>query len=243
MITKRKNSLYPLCTQLKGSLSLIGLITVISAIFLGEVIFVHLRYNIPIPELTRDIAALGKIPFYAGFLSQIGLFCWFASAMLCFFSANIIEDYKTHQTLRRFLYASTFLTLVLGIDDAFQFHEHVFPSLGVPERVTYISYGGLLLFYLFRFRRLILKTAYILIAMALGFLGLSYGLDLLSAIAYLYPAIRPITSGGFSFLLEDGAKFIGIISWLVYCFQISKYSIRVSIAKSNIERLHYSECR
>ena len=226
MITKKKSLLYSLCIQIRENLSLIGLIATISAIFLGTVVFIHLWHDVPIAQLTRDITAIGGIPAYGGFLSQIGLFCWAASAMLCFFSATIIDNDKSCQHIRQFLYASAFLTLVLGIDDAFLLHETVLPSLGIPERVTYISYGGLLLVYLFRFRRLILKTDYILLTMALAFFGLSYVLDLVLEILYLFVPIPLLTSGRLSYLLEDGAKFVGIISWLVYCFQIGKHSIK-----------------
>ncbi|ESA33373.1 hypothetical protein N836_22050 [Leptolyngbya sp. Heron Island J] len=219
---------------------LIGLIAAISTIFLGKVVFFHLWHDVPIAQLTRDITAIGGIPAYAGFLSQIGLFCWAAAAMLCFFSAIVIENHRIHQQIRQFLFASMFLTLVLGLDDAFLLHETVLPALGIPERVTYASYGGLLLFYLFRFHRLILKMGYPLIAISLVFFGLSYTLDFVLDIAYLSAPIPLLASGRLSYLLEDGAKFTGIISWLVYCFQIGKYSIRASAAKSNIGLHHYS---
>ena len=230
MIPARKNLLY---IQLKESLFLIGLIIAVSTIFLGKVVFFHLWHDIPIAKLTRDITAIGSIPAYAGFLSQIGLFCWAAAAMLCFFSATIIENHRSHQQIRQFLLASMFLTLVLGLDDAFLLHETVLPSLGIPEKVTYASYGGLMIFYLFRFHRLIFKMGYPLITLALIFFGLSYTLDFVLDIAYLSAPIPLLASGRLSYLLEDGAKFTGIISWLVYCFQIEKSSIKVS-TKSTI---------
>ncbi|EKV00421.1 hypothetical protein Lepto7375DRAFT_2535 [Leptolyngbya sp. PCC 7375] len=240
MITKRNKFLCSLYIQFRGNLPLIGLITAVSTIFLGKVVFIHLWYDVPIDQLTRDINAIGRIPAYAGFLSQIGLFCWAASAMLCFFSANIIKTNGNHHKIGQFLLASTLLTLILGLDDAFLLHEKVLPKLGIPEGVTYASYGGLLLFYLFRFHKLILKTDYTLIAISLAFFGLSYTLDFVLDIVYPAAPIPLLTSGQISYLLEDGAKFIGIISWLVYCFQIGKYSIRVSAAKPNIELQAYS---
>ncbi|MFG6096236.1 hypothetical protein SPB21_13330 [Leptothoe sp. ISB3NOV94-8A] len=241
MITKRKNFLGSLYIQFRGNLPSIGLIAAISTIFLGKVVFIHLWYDVPIDQLTRDIIAVGRIPVYAGFLSQIGLFCWAAAAMLCFFSASVIENNGNHHKIKQFLLASTLLTLILGFDDAFLLHEKVLPKLGIPEGVTYASYGGLLLFYLLRFHQLILKTDYIFIALALVFFGLSYTLDFALAIVYPAAPIPLLTSGRISYLLEDGAKFIGIISWLVYCFQIGKYSIRVSAAKPNIELPYYSD--
>ena len=214
---KKKNLLHSCFRYFKSSLPPVVFIATVSTFLLGIVLYLHIWQNVPISDLTRDTAAIGQLPFYAGFLSQIGILLWAASAMLCFFSATVLPNCRaSYRKLKRFLFVSAFLTLILGLDDAFLLHETVFPQLGIPSKVTYVSYGVFLLAYFLGFYTLILKTDHILIAIALGFFGISIAIDMLNL------------SGQRAFLFEDGAKLVGIVSWLVYFFQTGKYSIHLS---------------
>jgi hypothetical protein len=67
----------------------------------------------------------------------------------------------------------------------------------------------------FKFYRLILKTDYFLLVIALFFFAISVALDL-----FPYSGIDP-------YFYEDGAKLVGIVSWLVYFFNTAEYSIRI----------------
>lgn len=216
-----KSLQYPF-VRFRSSGSLIGLILVISAALIGVVLLLHFGRGVPISSLTRDPVVIGNLPAYAGFLSQIGIFFWAASTTVCLFSVIILSQYADCRQLKRFLLISGLLTLLLGLDDMFLFHEAVFPRLGVPEKVVFGSYAIFLLLYLVKFYPLILKTEYILMAMSLFFFGTSVMLDLVPL-----PGINP-------FLLEDGTKLIGIISWLAYFLQVGNYSVnfKSSFAKS-----------
>lgn len=44
-----------------------------------------------------------------------------------------------------------------------------------------------------------------------------------------FPVIYP-------YLLEDGAKLIGLISWFVYFFRTSEYAVRWSNGNTSIDR-------
>ena len=114
-------------------------ILALSAILLGMVLFLHFWKGIPIGKLTRDPLDLARLPFYTGFLSQIGIFLWSASAAVCFFSATVLSRHEDHQKLKQFLVVSALLTLLLGLDDAFQLHEVVLPYFGIPQMVVYCS--------------------------------------------------------------------------------------------------------
>ena len=111
------------------------------------------------------------------------------------------------------------LTLYLGLDDVFLLHEKVFPRLGVPEEVVLCSYPVFMLFYLFWFYPVILKTEYILLGIALLFFGISVTIDLFD------PSDIDIF-----FLLEDGVKLVGIVSWLAYFFRVG-----MDVVQCNIE--------
>ena len=103
--------------------------------------------------------------------------------------------------------------MLLGLDDIFLLHESVFPYLGIHEKVVYATYAGLVLFYLVKFYPTILKTEYILLVMALGFFALSVIFDKSSI-----PGIDP-------YLLEDGVKIAGIVSWMFYFYSVGTVAI------------------
>lgn len=199
--------------RFKSSLPAIGLILVVSAALMGAALLLHFRRQIPIGVFTRDPATTVGFPIYTGFISQLGIFCWAASAAVCLFSAKVISKDQNNIEIRLFFIFSGLLTLFLGLDDAFLFHEEIFPfHFGIPEKVIYAGYIGLVLFYLIRFYPTILKTEYILLIIALSFFGFSVGLDV-------------VIPKGNSFLLEDSAKLIGIVSWLTYFFRVGTATI------------------
>ena len=203
---KNKNSLLTSTARFRSILPLICIILIASALFIGLVLLIHFKYEIPIGKLTRDTTAIGKIPPYYGFLSQIGIFCWFESVAICIFSAVILSLEIDKLKFKSFFFISGFLTLLLGLDDAFLLHEKLLPALGFSEKVMFAIYAIVFLFYLIKFFPLILKTEYIIFTMAFLFFGISIALDVFDP-----HGINP-------YLFEDSAKLIGIISWLVYFF-------------------------
>ena len=183
---------------------MIGLVLAVSASLIGVVLLLHYWEGIPYGKLTRDPAAIFGAPLYIGFLSQIGIFFWSASTAVCIFSAKILSRHPDFLNIKRFLYVSGLLTLVLGLDDAFLLHEKFFPRIGVDETIVIVIYGGCVLFYLVRFYTTILKTEYMFLGMALIFFGVSITLDF-----FHVPGLG-------SYIIEDGAKLVGIVSWLAY---------------------------
>ncbi len=208
--------------------SLIGLILIVSAILMGMVLFLHFWEGIPIGELTRDPNVIGDLPVYTGFLSQIGIFLWSASATVCFFSVTILSGHARHRKLKRFLLVSGLLTLLLGLDAAFLIHETVLPHFNVPQNLVLGSYAGFVLLYLFRFYALIPETAYVLMATALFFFAVSVILEILQP-----PGINP-------YFFEDGAKLVGLVSWLAYFFRVAEYSVNLNDKQQKAALNYYS---
>lgn len=60
--------------QSDSNTPLAGLITVISVIPLGMVLLLSFFQRMSVDDLTRDVTAVGQIPVYSGFLSQICIF-------------------------------------------------------------------------------------------------------------------------------------------------------------------------
>ncbi len=106
--------------QLRSIRPAIRLILAVSALFIGTVLIVHFWKGIRIDQLTRDPSSIMRIRPYIGFLSNIGIFFWSATATVCFLGGKLITN---NERLKRFLLASGLLTLFLGLDDLFLFHE------------------------------------------------------------------------------------------------------------------------
>ncbi|WP_222843715.1 hypothetical protein [Flagellimonas flava] len=181
-------------------------ILLISIFLISPVVLLHAWKEVPIANLTRDIASTAKVPIYTGFFSQLGIFFWIAASTLCIFGANM--DLKRHEILgfKRFLYLSGLLTLLLCFDDVFLMHEVLYPFLGIPEKAVYVIYALIIIFWIVNFYSVIVKTDYILLLMAFFFFGLSVILDVFP-IPYLNP-----------YLFEDGFKMVGIVSWFFYFY-------------------------
>lgn len=196
-----------LILQLRSNLPKIALALIISALFIGLVVLLNVWKDIPVGLLTRDPNAIAHTHFYIGFFSQIGVFLWSATAAICFFSAKVIRRSQESITAKRFLFFGGLLTLILGLDDIFQFHENTELYFGIPEKIVFFAYGSYALSFMVYFCKEILKTSYIVFIMALSFFGLSMIID-----RYYYRLPDALDL----YLFEDGAKMVGIVSWFIY---------------------------
>lgn len=182
-----------------------------------------LQRKVPVSHLLRDPVLLTQAPFYAGAISNIGALVWCAAASICLFCAALSRQTTSNQPTSKqpickrwdiFLLCSGLITLMLLADDFFLLHEEVYPNyFFISEKIILLAYGVIVLLYLAVFRKTILKTNYLLILFAFAFFGISIGIDLFD-----------INDSEVIFLIEDGAKFLGIISWSAYftnlCFQL-----------------------
>lgn len=112
---------------------------------------------------------------------------------------------------------SGLITLMLLVDDLFLLHEEVYRDyLLIPEKITLFAYGSIVLLYLAVFRKTILQTNFLLMGLAITFFALSIAVDLLTG-----------NDSQIGFLLEDGAKFLGIVGWSAYlvnlCLQMMRF--------------------
>ena len=162
------------------------------------------KTGIYMPFFTRDPLALTEAPPYYGLLSNIGVILWSSSVSLCLLARYLFI--RKDPEFSRFMLASAGLTLLLLTDDLFQLHELVYPQLlGIPEIAIYIIYGILTLAYLTRFRLFIIRTPGVILILGGALFAASIGIDVF------------FESIPFQAELEDGAKFLGILSW-TYAF-------------------------
>lgn len=168
--------------------------------------------GIPIKALTDDPSAYMKVPAYVGLLSNLGVLVWSASVVICLFTYVLLRKGKNAGDLPSFLLYSGLITAVLVLDDFFLLHETLILSFHVPEVLVFAGYIIAISPYPLKFRRTISKTDFLFLFFAFAFFGLSMAVD----VSGIHPR------GGT--LLEEGSKFLGIISLFAYysrvCFQL-----------------------
>lgn len=187
--------------------------TALSAFLIGAVLHMHYRWGVPMGTLTQD--PLFHRPVYLGFLSQVGILLWAAAAAVCFIVAIVLRARGGARNEQAFFWSAGWLTTLLGIDDAFMLHDVVLPDqLGVPESIVYALYAGAVLAFVAVFFRRLLASEYATIVIAFAFFALSILADVREL-----PGLDP-------FLLEDGAKAIGIVAWVTYFFRTGVHVLR-----------------
>jgi hypothetical protein len=185
--------------------------------------------HITLSYFTRDVSAIGDLPFYAGLVSQLGGLLWSAALTICIFTFILLKRLGPDtERSRRFLLQAVILTGTLLLDDIFLFHEDIGPDyLHLSERVIVLSYLILTVLFLFINFREILSSEYLLLGLALAMFGLSIFLD--AADLDDYDRYGLFFSEQFQIFLEDGFKFVGIATWLAYFLRYSVQRIKMLI--------------
>ncbi len=176
----------------------------------GGVWLLAAAMHAPPSILTRDpVDVLGGQP-HVGLLSNIGVMLWAAAAAVCLLGASLAGT-----ATRGFLLTFGLLSMLLGLDDALMLHERVLPrSLGIPQNVVMVGwvllFGGVLVW----FRRRILSTDWLPLALAYACLGASATMD------------QFLPFRDFETFVEDAFKFAGIVFWLTYLALTTRHLLR-----------------
>ncbi len=162
----------------------------------------------------RDVVATGKLPFFAGFVSQLGGILWSAALTICLFAwAMIRRRTAGFASSKRFLLQGSLLTGLLLVDDIFLFHEEVAPEyLHINELIVFAVYMVVGIVFILSNWKEILSSEYIILMIAFGMFATSIFLDALPLdsfhLRYFWEQLE--------LFLEDGFKFAGIATWLTY---------------------------
>lgn len=149
---------------------------------------------------TRDPLASLRAPAHLGFISQLGIFVWTFGSAFCFCGAFSLSGGFRANRPKQFYLASGHGGLFLGIDDTFQFHEHVWPTyFGLPELYFYGLLAAAGLAFLIYFREIVFHQN-------IALLGLALVSFLASIIIDIMLEQRNVTV-----FLEDTLKFSGSV--------------------------------
>ncbi|MGB3532229.1 MAG: hypothetical protein WBA13_01790 [Microcoleaceae cyanobacterium] len=207
---KYSQNLYAQLRAIKLTLLMIFIAT---AVLVGIVFVVHFQTGAAISQLTRDPVIVFKESAYIGFLSQVGIFFWAGASVICLYTTYILANGIGNLKLEKFFLGAGLLSLLLGLDDVFMLHETFSAYANISEKKIFAGYLALLLLWVFKFYSIIFRTEYLLLGIALAFFGLSIIIDI------AVPDIPNII------LLEDGAKLIGILTWMAYFFRCGASAI------------------
>lgn len=166
--------------------------------------------TVTIRQLAQDLNTVLDVPFYFGFISTTANLLWAVAATVCLFTPLLLSRWVP-KPWRDFLLFSGLFTLLLLFDDAFLLHDDILPNyVGVSGEIYGVIYVLLILLYLYRFRRQILRSNYLLLGLALVCFGVSAAVDL------AYDPLRDLLPQRLVLGVEDGAKMLGIATWLAY---------------------------
>jgi hypothetical protein len=167
--------------------------------------------------MTSDIFSIAHVSSFTGVLSDCDSFGWCTAAAITFFAGGAMR-HRLSSTEFKFMMFSGGLSSYLLFDDFFMFHEQLAPQyLGLSEHDIYIVLGVMVLSYLFAFRQVILQTNFFLLFFAVSCLGMRVVTDTLSP--WLWRLLD------WEYLIEDGFKWLGIVSWAVYFGNTSYYFV------------------
>ncbi|EAU42762.1 hypothetical protein FP2506_07971 [Fulvimarina pelagi HTCC2506] len=159
------------------------------------------RTGTPLSDFYRDANAIAGHPPYFGFLEYVTSITMLMTGAIVLFTA-LTETAPSRETLR-FGALLGLLTLALGADDLFMIHESVksiHPILS--EKLVYACYALTLFVMIVLYYRQMLKSAFIFLLVALGFLFLG---ALEDQFGKLFPE-----------RLEDFWELVGFIVWGTY---------------------------
>lgn len=182
--------------------------------FVSVVLGLALWRDIPVSDLLRDTSATLDGDPYVGLFSTLGIAMWAATASVCLLGLAA----KPSSGLRALLLAGGVTSLILGVDDAFLLHETLKRHPGIPSPVTIGLYGAVALVLFGRaWRHLISRKDLAVFLAAILAFATSLALDL--------GGEADLPTPPYSAVIEDLAKFMGIVTWLAFFANVSRKAI------------------
>lgn len=169
-------------------------------------------------ELLMDPAFTIGAKWYTGLVSNLGVLAWTVAVVAAFAGSWICELGGRHSA-GRFLRRGGVVGAVLLFDDLFMLHAVLLPSeFAIPKPVGQALIGLALLGWAWAGRTEIRRThTHLLVAAAAG-MAMSYAVD----------AIWAPLPGDAMNVVEDGAKFLGVLAWATY-FVVTARDIAKSV--------------
>ena len=159
----------------------------------------------------RDLAQTCGTPAGVGLLSNLGYLLWLAAAAVALFTAYS-EQPGVRGKQYELLACGGWFSFILCIDDMFLLHDRY-----VGQTFLYVVYMVFAALIATRYRRQLMASRGELFLLAVALLGASIGIDQFQRdLPFRYETVQ---------LVEEGAKFLGIATWVLYWWQASTQSL------------------
>ncbi len=174
-------------------------------------------------DLSRDPLAVAELTreawWYYGALSNCGIVAWAAGASIAGFMTGLTRNGE-----RGFWCLASVMTAGLLLDDLFQLHDRVLPRLtGIADDVAILGHGLLAVVFLAVHHRRIQHSPYGMAVWAAVWFALSILQDVTAIVS---PSAICLDG---DYLVEDGAKFVGILLWTAYLVATAYATIHAEI--------------
>jgi hypothetical protein len=213
---------------------------------LGVVILiVYATTHINVHHLVADPSEIAFLPEYTGVYSYLGVLVLWTAAVLSVVAGYLVRGVQEFKGFSLFFRTFGVLLGWLAADDLFMWHEWaglvMAQAIGAEdvgtarsglEVVVFAIMGAVWLAWLIRFRKRIMQTEYLLLAVALAALGLSVLVDLAP---YVVPSLEPqsFRMQTTIAILEELLKLAGIFLLFAYVLRMAITVIRrISVTKA-----------
>ena len=160
----------------------------------------------------RDLAQTCGTPAGVGLLSNLGYLLWLAAAAVALFTAYSGQP-GVRGKQRELLACGGWFSFILCIDDMFLLHDRY-----IGQTFLYVVYMVFAALIATRYRRQLMASRGELFLLAVALLGASIGIDQFQRdLPFKYETVQ---------LVEEGAKFLGIATWVLYWWQSSAQSLK-----------------
>jgi hypothetical protein len=167
-------------------------------------------------QLLLDPAAAAGMPWFTGLISNLGILAWTLGAVAAAAAAHIAH-LGSRDRAATFLRHAAIVGGLMTFDDLFQLHSSVFPKVfGIPKAAVLFVYGMGIAAWALTHAIEIVRTRWGLLFAAGVAMSLSIAVDQIS------------TGQDWALLAEDGAKFLGVLSWAAY-FTLTARDIASSV--------------
>lgn len=198
----------------------INLIPVFLLVYIPSIVLfcillvVHFTTDVSFSVFLDDPVSFLNAPSYIGLASNLGILIWCASAAIMIFAYLVLRRKGVANKTASFLLAFGLIGLWLAIDDLYMVHEAVgdgfLAAFGtsddVGEGATFVVYMLIFFYFVFRYRYVISRTDYLLLASFIILCGINAVFD-------LAPSRLGIRYSG---RIEEIIKFLAIVNWFAY---------------------------
>ncbi|MEE9416500.1 MAG: hypothetical protein V3V01_14545 [Acidimicrobiales bacterium] len=171
---------------------------------------------IPYEQLLLDPTDSGGLPWYAGLVSNLGVLAW-TTATVAAIGGAWVSRVAGREGAASMLRSGATLSALLLLDDLFQFHSYLPGQLGFPKAAFYALYMALTAWWVLSEHRELARTNFRLLHAAGFAFATSIAVDQFG-----------VGSVDVSLVLEDAAKFLGVLAWALY-FVVTTMDITRSI--------------